>query len=163
MTSNDTNKRYNTSHPHGKPEAFHSSIPALEDTNRLVKVAAVGVINAAGQILVGFNHKRHVWDIPQGVVEGGEVVSEAAVRELAEETGIIAKIEDLESVALFRHKTPEFIFPWDTTLFLLKSDNISEATNLEPEKCSDLKWFAPCQLPMPRGLSLRVLLTLLGR
>jgi 8-oxo-dGTP pyrophosphatase MutT (NUDIX family) len=161
----DANRHYDEVHPHGKPMDAHSAIPHLPGAaeGRLVKVAAVAVLNASGQILVGLNKKRHVWDIPQGVVENGELPIETALRELEEETGIVARQEDLESMALFRHKTPEFVFPWETTLYIASVDDVSMAANREPHKCEALKWFAPVQLPVPRGLSLRILLNLLGR
>ena len=160
------NSMYDERHPHGKPLDPHSVIPVLPGAaeDRIVKVAAVAVINSVGQILVGLNKKRHVWDIPQGVVENGELPVETAIRELEEETGIQnIRPDDLESLALFRHKTPEFVFPWETTLYIIDHYDVSKAFNREPHKCIDLKWFAPVQLPHPRGLSLRILLNLLGR
>ena len=159
------NKRYDEHHPHGRPLDPHSVSPVLSgaDGAPLTKVAAVALINAAGQILVGYNQKRAVWDVPQGVVEDGELPVETAVRELQEETGVSVLFDDLESIALFRHKTPEFIYPWETSLFLAVCDNSIAARNMEPDKCDRLMWCAPFQLPQPRGLSLRVLLTLLGR
>ena len=164
--SDHANRHYDSHHPHGKPLDPQSLIPTLQGAgeDRVIKVAAVAVLNAAGQILVGLNKKRHVWDIPQGVVEDGELPIETAIRELEEETGIQhIRPEDLESLALFRHKTPEFIFPWVTTLYILDHYDVRRAYNREPHKCLDLKWFAPVQLPQPRGLSLRILLNLLGR
>jgi 8-oxo-dGTP pyrophosphatase MutT (NUDIX family) len=98
------------------------------------------------------------------VVEEGELPVETAIRELEEETGIQnVRQDDLVSLAIFRHKTPEFIFPWETTLYILDHHDVSQAHNREPNKCEHLKWFAPVQLPHPRGLSLRILLNLLGR
>lgn len=159
------NKRYDEHHPHGRPLDPHSIVPPLAgaDGSPITKVAAVALINAAGQILVGYSQKRAVWDVPQGVVEDGELPVETAVRELQEETGVSVLFDDLESIALFRHKTPEFIYPWETSLFLASCDNSIVAKNMEPDKCDRLMWCAPIQLPSPRGLSLRVLLTLLGR
>ena len=164
--SGQANRHYDSHHPPGRPLDPQSMIPTLQGAgeDRVIKVAAVAVLNAAGQILVGLNKKRHVWDIPQGVVEEGELPVETALRELEEETGIPnVRPDDLESLALFRHKTPEFIFPWETTLYILDHYDVSKAYNREPHKCEDLKWFAPVQLPHPRGLSLRILLNLLGR
>jgi 8-oxo-dGTP pyrophosphatase MutT (NUDIX family) len=162
----DANRHYNETHPHGKPMTFLSSVPTLPgaEGGRIVRVAAVAVLNSSGQILAGFNNKRHVWDIPQGVVEEGESPIETAIRELEEETGICnLTVDNLESIALFRHKTTEFIFPWETSLFMAHGCDISGVYNREPHKCESLKWFAPVQLPTPRGLSLRILLNLLGR
>ena len=158
-----TGSWYDGMHPHGKPLMSGTLAGLTRTTNMIVKVAAVGVINSAGQILAGFNKKRYVWDIPQGLVENGELVQEAAVRELFEETGLKIELDDLESVALFRNKTPEFVHPWETSIFLAHCGDVRNARNMEPDKCDHLAWFAPVQLPQPRGLSLRVLLNLLGR
>lgn len=129
----------------------------------MTSVAAVAVMNNYGQILVGFNKKRQVWDIPQGVVEAGEQPITAAARELEEETGIQARAELLEPVAKFKHKTVEFVYPFETTLYMLHGTVVAGAENKEPGKCDTLVWMAPAQLPHPRGLSLRILLDLIGR
>lgn len=159
------NGRYDSTHPHGRPLGRHAAGPRLSGAMGLPQpsIAAVAVMNAAGQILVGYSVKRAVWDVPQGVVEPGETVETAACRELEEETGISVSPVDLEEIAVFRHRTPEFVYPWETTLYIARCDDVSGASNREPDKCSQLLWCAPAQLHVPRGLSLRVLLTLLGR
>ena len=156
-------ERYGTLHPHGKILSPYSAAPRLANVS-LVRVAAVAPINQAGQILIGYNMKRKVWDIPQGVVEPGERVAEAALRELEEETGLSIGFDSLVHAAEFSQLTEEFGYPWRTELFLLGDGvDLSPVTNREPHRCRDLGWFAPVQIPQPRGLSLRVLLTLLGR
>lgn len=152
-----TEPLYDLHHPHGRPTATAPEKP--------IKVSAVCAINAAGQVLVGMNRKRFVWDVPQGVVEAGELSHEAALRELEEETGLVADQAELELIGTFSHRIPEFVFPFETSLYLLRlPTGVSDVVrNLEPEKCEHLAWMAPCQLPFPRGLSLRLALTLLGR
>jgi 8-oxo-dGTP pyrophosphatase MutT (NUDIX family) len=61
-----------------------------------------GVIVTDGQqILLGHATRSPRWDIPKGVAEAGENFAEAAVRELREETGLVAAPE--EFVALGVH------------------------------------------------------------
>ncbi len=165
LGSADTNHYYDGHHPHGKPLDPHASVPHLvgADGGPIARVAAVAVLNASGQILVGFNKKRAVWDVPQGVIEPGDLAHETALRELEEETGIVAQPDDLQIIATFAHRTPEFVFPWETTLYIASCADVSAAHNAEPHKCERLGWYAPIQLPVPQGLSLRVLLALLGR
>ena len=155
-------KRYDEMHPSGIPDTLHT-ISNLVPSNAVVKVAAVGIINAAGQILAGFNKKRGVWDIVQGKVEDGELPVEAIIREAKEEIGLDIEESNLESIALFKHKTPEFVFPWDTSLYLLHNTALDSVKNMEPDKCTELRWFSPNQMPYPRGLSMRVFLNLLGK
>ena len=155
--------RYGKLHPHGRIVSPRSAAPRLADTP-LVRVAAVAPINQAGQILVGYSVKRRVWDVPQGVVEAGETSLEAALRELEEETGLGLGFDDLVHAAEFSQLTEEFGYPWRTELFLLAGGvDLAPVENREPDRCLDLGWYAPVQIPQPRGLSLRVLLTLLGR
>lgn len=156
------NKRYDKHHPHGRPLSTNSIVPELSD-EPLIKVAAVAVMNSSSQILVGYNMKRACWDVPQGLVETGELPIDAAVRELMEETGIDAATGNLELISVFKHKTPEFVHPWETHLYIVSCTESIRAVNREPTKCTDLHWCAPVQLSSPRGLSLRILLNLLGR
>lgn len=59
-----------------------------EFCSQFVKVEAAGglVENRAGEILM--IRRKGWWDLPKGHVEEGETPSEAAVREVAEETGL---------------------------------------------------------------------------
>jgi len=64
-------------------------------------VSAVIVFNDGGEILLverGIKPGRGKWSIPAGFLELEESASEAAVRELEEETGLIAEEGDLEYV-----------------------------------------------------------------
>ncbi|MGW7029163.1 methyltransferase, FxLD system [Streptomyces xanthophaeus] len=51
---------------------------------------AVVVTNARGQLLLGWNNARRMWELPAGKVEPGEPFPVTAVRELAEESGLAA-------------------------------------------------------------------------
>lgn len=57
---------------------------------RLVEAAGGVVENAAGELLM--IRLRGRWDLPKGHVELGEKSSEAAVREVCEETGVEAEV-----------------------------------------------------------------------
>jgi 8-oxo-dGTP pyrophosphatase MutT (NUDIX family) len=163
MEQNQTQRAwYDSDHPAGRPLREGTGNVSLEATSR-AEVAGVIVVNAVGQILVGFSTKRHVWDIPQGAVDYEETPIVAAIRELKEETGLEVGACDLERVAHFAHRTPEFVHAFENYIFFLKSPSLAGVRNMEPEKCKELKWFAPCQLPYPRGLSLRVALAIMGK
>ena len=162
--ANIINPAYDFQHPAGVPLVNGSYVPELPGASSVMtQVGAILVMNNAGQILVGMNRKRHVWDIPQGVVEAGETPADAALRELMEETNLNLAHTELEEIGTFRHKTIEFVYPWETVMYIANTDkDVSLARNMEQEKCDRLAWFAPIQLPFPRGLSLRMALTLLG-
>ena len=63
-----------------------------------------GVIVTDGElILLGHATRSPRWDIPKGAAEPGENFAEAAVRELREETGLIAPLEVLVPLGLHRY------------------------------------------------------------
>ncbi|MFF4450139.1 NUDIX domain-containing protein [Streptomyces sp. NPDC001502] len=51
---------------------------------------AVVVTNTRGQLLLGWNSARTMWELPAGKVEPGEPFQGTAVRELEEESGLVA-------------------------------------------------------------------------
>ncbi|MFS4104051.1 methyltransferase, FxLD system [Streptomyces sp. PD-S100-1] len=61
--------------------------------------AAVVVTDAFGRVLLGCS-TQGMWEVPGGRIETGEAVPAAAVRELAEETGLTARVEDAHVITV---------------------------------------------------------------
>jgi mutator protein MutT len=69
--------------------------------------AAGGIIlNERGELLMFF--RREKWDLPKGKIDEGETAEEAAVREVAEETGIL-NIQVIRPVGTTEH---EYLDPY---------------------------------------------------
>lgn len=87
-----------------------------------------------------------------GHVDEGEDMLEAAVRELKEEIGVTAKLEDLKLVHINQNYLDR---PYANFTFELHSWQ-GEPRICEPEKCSDLAYFAVDDLPKKCTLNVRV-------
>src|SRR5918992_731064 len=86
------------------------------------------------------------YQVPAGHVEEGELPREALVREAKEEIGIDLKADDLELVHtsyLAKHDETD-----NRADFYFKATKWSgEIRNAEPEKCDELGWSDPDDLP----------------
>jgi 8-oxo-dGTP diphosphatase len=69
-------------------------------------VRSLVVVELAGRVLVGFHTRRRSWELPGGEIEPGETPGAAAVRELAEETGLAGIELAPAALAEFAFGTP---------------------------------------------------------
>jgi ADP-ribose pyrophosphatase YjhB (NUDIX family) len=105
------------------------------------KVAVGAVIEFEGGIvLCRRNHEPQIgrWSFPSGFVDAGEVVEEAAAREVEEETGLKVNIERLLGV---------FSDPGNRTIFIAFA-GLPWAGRLEAgDECFEVRVFPPDHLP----------------
>ena len=94
-----------------------------------------------GQRVGGF--ADGLWCLPGGHLEHGESLTEAAKRELLEETGIVAEGMSFESVLNETSITPHYVH------FCFRALNPEGAPSIrEPEKFKRWEWFSPNDLPV---------------
>jgi 8-oxo-dGTP pyrophosphatase MutT (NUDIX family) len=65
-----------------------------------LSTAAGVVLDDDGQVLLGRRADTGIWALPGGIIEPGEEPADAAVREIFEETGVIAVPEALAAVTV---------------------------------------------------------------
>ncbi|MEV7616111.1 methyltransferase, FxLD system [Streptomyces sp. NPDC089799] len=110
---------------------------------------AVVVTNERGQVLLGWNPSRAVWELPAGKVEPGEAFEATAVRELAEEAGLQARPESVLLLGTLCDSTHGFT---RVTEIARLTDYTGEPTVREPELITRWEWHSPFavrNLPQP--------------
>ena len=83
-----------------------------------------------------------------GHLDGGEEVTAAAIREAREEAGIVIAPTDMRVVGVMHRFSSRASGPDERIDFFVAADRwTGEIVNAEPEKCSELSWFALDALP----------------
>lgn len=96
-------------------------------------------------------NERGLWEFPGGAVEFGETLEIALIREMKEEFGIDISVLSLLDVV--DHILPDEGQHWISPTYICKIINGSPEI-LEPQKCSQIKWFDIDEIPQPDHLSL---------
>lgn len=84
------------------------------------------------------------YSLVSGHFDGGETAAQCIAREALEEAGIVVNVNDLKVVnVIHRLATDREYFD----IFVSANKWNGEITNMEPEKCNELKWFELNNLP----------------
>ena len=108
-----------------------------------------GDFNNGGEILMlqraNTGYMDGQYSFVAGHIEFGEPVIEAMIREAFEEAGITLTEADLRFAHVCHRKSDDDLIYYD--FFFRASTWRGEVTNTEPDRCSDLSWFAKNALP----------------
>ena len=123
------------------------------DVKRGVDYIGVGVgaiiVDEQGRLFLArrgpqAKNERGLWEFPGGSVELGERLANALRREIREEYGVEIDVGELLDVV--DHILPHEGQHWVSPTFICRIAS-GEPIIREPEKCSEIGWFAPGQVP----------------
>jgi len=89
-------------------------------------------------------NERGLWEFPGGSVEFGERLADALTREIREEYGVEIAVGELLDVV--DHILPAEGQHWVSPTFVCRIV-AGQPVIREPDKCSEIGWFAPDQVP----------------
>lgn len=118
----------------------------------------VWMFNPSGLVLMGLRLSKHgfnTWSAPGGKPEKNESLTDTAIREVFEETGIVLKPHMLKLMAVTDDVYPDSHYL--TTHY--RVDNVQGVpVVMEPNKCKQWRWFDVNKLPKNLFLSAQNLL-----
>jgi len=122
----------------------------MKRIDELKAAVAVIILNREKQVLLQKRADVELWGIPSGHIEIGETVSEAAIREVKEETNLDIRIKKLIGV-YSEPNSQVFAYPNGKVVHFITTCFLAEITGGELRCNSDeslkIKFFAPENLP----------------
>lgn len=122
----------------------------MERINELKAGVAVIILNEENQVLLQKRADVGLWGIPSGHVEIGETVSEAAIREVKEETNLDIRIKKL--IGVYSDPNSQvFVYPNGKVVHFITTCFLAQITGGELRCNSDeslkIKFFGQQTLP----------------
>ena len=120
----------------------------------LLVAAAYVVLQRDGEVLLqlrrGTGYMDEHWAVLAGHLEPGETITAAAVREAAEESGVVVDEADLEPLTTLHRFIPGGPPIEQRADFFFRARRwTGEPTRLEPDRCAEMRWCALDDLPHP--------------
>ena len=101
--------------------------------------AFVVILDQQNQVLLSHRRDMDLWNLPGGGVESGELPTEAAVREVREETGLEVVIDRLTGV-YGKESHDELVFTFTA--------NVMGGKLIETEEADEARYFDTQELPV---------------
>ncbi|WP_424920151.1 MULTISPECIES: NUDIX hydrolase [unclassified Streptomyces] len=158
-------------HPHPRPDTDGRPptvrIPAVQEPRERSIVGAHLYLERDGAVLLGRRHPDSVfapstWHLPAGHREADESALACVVRETAEETGIVIAESDLSLVHTLDLRHPGSPVS-RVQLFFAASRWHGEPRVLEPDRCTEWRWWPLQALPEPLVAYAATALTAIAR
>jgi len=115
----------------------------------MVAGATVVVFNVMREILLQQRSDNNKWGFPGGAMEYGESLEETAIRELYEETGLMAK--DLKFIDILSGEKEYYKYPNGDEIFgvtaVYTTSNISGILSINDNESLNIKFFPLDNLP----------------
>lgn len=99
-------------------------------------------------------YKDGFYSVPAGHLDGGETVTEAAIREAKEEVDVDIEKQDMQFAHVMHRVDPDVPYIADNEtihervdFFLVVKKWAGELKNAEPDKCEEIKWCDLDNLP----------------
>ena len=135
--------------------------PEAPKANSLVPSVNVVVVNDAGDILMIQRSDNENWAVPGGAIDLGESMTQAAIRETKEESGIDCEITGLIGI----YTDPKHVLLYTSNgevrqeFSILLTANVSGGQLTESDESSEVNWVKRDRLKdlkMDRSMSLRI-------
>lgn len=126
---------------------FHDD-PAAPAPNSMVPAVSVVVVNDTGEILLIRRSDNGNWALPGGAIDLGESLSQAAVRETREETGIDCEITGLTGI----YTDPGHVILYESNGEVRQEFSIvltARPTGGHPtpsDESTDVRWIPPAEI-----------------
>ncbi|WP_088288940.1 NUDIX domain-containing protein [Kineosporia sp. A_224] len=105
------------------------------------------VVDADGRVLLGRRSDTGGWTLVGGIMEPGEDVADAVVREVREETGIVVRPDRIVSVFTI----PPMLYPnGDEVSYVIttfRCTPLSGEAHVADDESLEVGWFGPDELP----------------
>lgn len=117
----------------------------MVNSNKKFNVGCWGlVIKDDKEVLLVINKNRYYWEAPGGKVEVEEMIEDAVIREIKEETNINVKI--IKNIEVYQYYQKEKKVHWISLGYLAKYLS-GKYKNLEPDKIKEIQWFSLKNIP----------------
>ncbi|MGR9047851.1 NUDIX hydrolase [Halobacillus faecis] len=115
----------------------------------VVAGSTILVGNDRGELLFQYRKDTKEWGLPGGAMEPGETLEQTAIRELGEETGLVA--EDVQQVATFSGEDFFYQYPNGDEVFnviaCFVASEIRGELRADDEETLELRYFSRESLP----------------